>query len=508
MVRVMNIDKNTIQELSAKKRVICFGSGRRFEYFRKNNPEIPIAGIIDNYKNIDSLNIDNKQIPLWFPEEISCPIDRNTIIIITSIAVEEIVDQMDKLEKFDGVPCYVEAVLDDYNGLEARQRLRLEKLYSRLVYRNKKSVLKENYGEANQVSDVKRCQIWEYISTSDTAGSKARTDIKRIIGTMGYQVVNLPCYSRDKGTFTAERSDRLAKAEWTYFFDMLPEYSIVFMQYPAPLGMRFPKDMILRMKKQMHIWFICLIHDVDSLRKMDICQMQQEEFELTKEISDFLIVHNNVMKEYFEKSGFEKDRIVTLDIFDYLHDEEENDKTFDKTIIFAGNLSREKSPFLDRIGKLSPLNIRLYGPDFSEDILSKTDHIGYCGSYPAEILPQKFDRGFGLVWDGNSLDTCAGGTGDYLRYNNPHKMSLYLSAGLPVIIWSGAAQAEFVKEKQVGIAVDSLYDIKDVLDGMDKDRYLAMAENAKKLSLSLRNGYFTRTAVQKIENMIKNSKPD
>ena len=508
MVRVMDVNKDTDKELSAKKRVICFGRGRRFEYFRKNNPQIMIAGMIDNYKSIDSINIDNRQIPIWFPEETSCQIDRSTVIIITSMAIEEIVDQMDRIEKFDGIPCYVEAALDDYIGLGDKQRLRTEKLCSKLVHRNKESILKENYGEANQVSDVKKYQTWEYMNTSDTAGSKARIDIKRIIGTMGYQAVNMHCCGGNRGASAAEGCDRLVKADWIYFFDMLPEYSIVFMQLPAPAEMRFPKDMMLHMKKQKHIRFICLIHDVDSLRRTDISPMRQEEFELIKELCDFLIVHNKVMKGYFEKSGFEKDRIVTLDIFDYLHDEAENEKIFDKTIVFAGNLSREKSPFLDQIDKLSPLNIRLYGSNFPEDILSKTDHIEYCGSYPAEILPQKFDRGFGLVWDGNSLDTCAGGTGDYLRYNNPHKMSLYLSAGLPVIIWSGAAQAEFVKEKQVGIAVDSLYDIKDVLDGMDKDRYLAMAENAKKLSLSLRNGYFTRTAVQKIENIIKNSKPD
>ena len=34
------------------------------------------------------------------------------------------------------------------------------------------------------------------------------------------------------------------------------------------------------------------------------------------------------------------------------------------------------------------------------------------------------------MWDGPSPDTCAGVYGAYLRYNNPHKTSLYLAAGL------------------------------------------------------------------------------
>ena len=46
---------------------------------------------------------------------------------------------------------------------------------------------------------------------------------------------------------------------------------------------------------------------------------------------------------------------------------------------------------------------------------------------------------FGLVWDGISVETCAGVYGEYLKVNNPHKTSLYLASGIPVIIWKEAA---------------------------------------------------------------------
>ena len=43
--------------------------------------------------------------------------------------------------------------------------------------------------------------------------------------------------------------------------------------------------------------------------------------------------------------------------------------------------------------------------------------------------------GWGLVWDGAKLDS--GDTGlDYERFNQPHKISLYLACGLPLIVWS------------------------------------------------------------------------
>ena len=59
------------------------------------------------------------------------------------------------------------------------------------------------------------------------------------------------------------------------------------------------------------------------------------------------------------------------------------------------------------------------------------------------------DQNFGLVWDGTSLDGCNGRYGEYLKFNNPHKTSLYLSCGIPVIIWKEAALADFVEEHKV-----------------------------------------------------------
>lgn len=59
------------------------------------------------------------------------------------------------------------------------------------------------------------------------------------------------------------------------------------------------------------------------------------------------------------------------------------------------------------------------------------------GSFKPEESPEHLQG----VWDGDSVDTCAGNTGAYLRYNNPHKTSLYLACGMPVIVWKEAAIA-------------------------------------------------------------------
>ena len=112
------------------------------------------------------------------------------------------------------------------------------------------------------------------------------------------------------------------------------------------------------------------------------------------------------------------------------------------------------------------------------------------------------DQNFGLVWDGTSLDGCNGRYGEYLKFNNPHKTSLYLSCGIPVIIWKEAALADFVEEHKVGITLNSLADLDKVLMETSADDYEIMRTNAMKLAQKLRRGEFIIRAVKTLEQEI------
>ena len=127
------------------------------------------------------------------------------------------------------------------------------------------------------------------------------------------------------------------------------------------------------------------------------------------------------------------------------------------------------------------------------------NHIYYKGSFPADKIPAKLTEGFGLVWDGNSLEGCTGESGQYLKYNNPHKLSLYLSSGLPVVIWSGAAEAPFVKEHGVGICVDSLYNLQSRFNLLTSHEYQQMVQNAQDIAKLLKSGFFASSALKRGE---------
>ena len=102
---------------------------------------------------------------------------------------------------------------------------------------------------------------------------------------------------------------------------------------------------------------------------------------------------------------------------------------------------------------------------------------------------------FGLVWDGDSYSTCIGNYGEYLQYNNPHKVSLYVRCHLPLIIWEKAALASFVKEEGIGICINSLEELDDVLSMLSSSDYQKMKENVGRISSRLSEGYYFRQAL-------------
>lgn len=503
MIHIIDADKKQFEDAADKKRIICFGLGKHLERFIKLNPEIEIIGIVDNYKHRDMqyLKWNKQSIPIWSPEELEKHIDKNSVVVITSLRLQEIVDQLDAVESLDGKWCFIEASIDGYKEINLEQQIQLKEQIKGLKSRTEESILRENYGLKNQQEKQKRYQIWEYIKKNDTAGSKAREDVRDIAGSVGYQVLKVHCSIGEKGSSVGICSDQLIRKEWTRHFHTMENHSLLLMQ--GPLGTRLPKELILQKKKEKNIRILYLVHDVEILRKIGYSEIQSEEFETIDEISDRLIVHNEAMRKFYIDYGVRKEKLISLQVFDYLSTADIVEKSFEKSITIAGNLTLIKSPYLKKLRKLEPLKVHLYGSNFSEEITKNANNIAYHGSVPSDIIPQKLSRGFGLVWDGDRIDTCSGNTGVYLRYNNPHKLSLYLSAGLPVIIWSEAAESRFVIENQVGFAVGSLYEIEEKLNNLTEKEYFKFVEHAEHLAKRLKEGEYTKQALKMAEELVQ-----
>lgn len=213
--------------------------------------------------------------------------------------------------------------------------------------------------------------------------------------------------------------------------------------------------------------------------------------------ADGIIAHNPIMKSVLVNKGVAEDKIVSLGIFDYLipNFQEKSGLTKDQPIIVAGNLAQEKAGYLYSLPEEPAYNLYGVGFDESRALANET----YFGSFLPDELPAALEGGFGLVWDGDSAETCSGVFGEYLRYNNSHKASLYLAAGFPVVVWEESALAHFVIDKQCGLVVSSLSDLKENLDTLSEEQYKEMLENAKQIGSKLRQGQYLRTALSKLK---------
>lgn len=89
----------------------------------------------------------------------------------------------------------------------------------------------------------------------------------------------------------------------------------------------------------------------------------------------------------------------------------------------------------------------------------------------------------------NSVGSCVGKTGEYLKYNNPNKTSLYLYSSMPVIVWDEVAIADFVLQNIVGITVNSLYELETAIQVIFTEEYSAMCQRLYELGKNLRDGF-------------------
>lgn len=329
---------------------------------------------------------------------------------------------------------------------------------------------------------------------SNTAGNKARKDCETILSEYGDSYMEWSILNR-KSMFLK------MPFQFISTFINVKKEDIVVLQYPYyTSNIQIQKIMLkaLKLLKKKGVKFITLIHDVENIRNLVKLDFNFEVDFLS--LSDVLISHNSKMTEWLVESGI-KSEIINLDAFDYLIDNKKIQKNeIHKKIVFAGNLDERKSGFIYKLKDLE-LPIELYGPNFiNNNLLAK--EVNYKGIYSPEELTNEIKDGFGLIWDGDSVEKCTGKTGNYLRYNNPHKMSLYIACGIPVIVWSECAIAKFVEKNNIGITVKSLHEIKDKLNSLNDEDYNKLMENVCIVRSKVINGEYLKEAMKKALNKL------
>ncbi|MDR2267579.1 MAG: DUF6337 family protein [Christensenellaceae bacterium] len=259
----------------------------------------------------------------------------------------------------------------------------------------------------------------------------------------------------------------------------------IFIQYPIQAS-----EIILKALKKAAIENeLCfLIHDIDALRSNKGLADEIAVINLAK----WIIVHSTEMRDILIEHGASP-KMIVLGIFDYMtsNSARKTHKMSDG-VTFAGNL--EKSKFLREFADSNiPLTLNCYGNSGEYDMPKSV--FNYMGIVPSEVFPNTIEGAFGLVWDGESVDGCNGYLGEYLKYNSPHKASLYIVSGMPIIAWNRSAVGHYVKENGIGITVDSLREIPEVIAQVTDESYTQMILNIDKVATKMRTGMMLGSAV-------------
>lgn len=347
---------------------------------------------------------------------------------------------------------------------------------------------------------MKKYQIYENGRENNNAGSKATKDANMIGEQLGYSTLMLTERTIRSG-FNGKAQRQLGYTlDWLSIYRSIENGSIVFLQNPFRQRQIVRNRVLCLLKEKKNVKYISLVHDVEELRGILDADYCHDEFQFMLDHSDIFIVHNQVMKDYFIHKGIENDRIVVLEIFDYLQTYEPHLPRFSTSVVIAGNLDPVKSKYISQLSKLHDTHFELFGSNYS---CEKAPNVHYNGAVSAEKLPKHLSNGFGLVWDGDRIETCCGNTGEYLKYNDPHKLSLYLSSGLPVIIWKRAAEAAMIEDYGLGICIDSLYELEKILTGISAEEYAHFAHAVSCIAPRLCNGSFLRRAIHEAESRLR-----
>lgn len=327
---------------------------------------------------------------------------------------------------------------------------------------------------------MKHLICWDFSGNGFNAEGKAPSDITTILTSEGFHPIHIDYFRHGK----AGRYLRLPLIPLSIYSSVSEGDTLIF-QHPyhtAHNAVKLMNRISFRLLRRKKTRTVAIVHDLTSLRGTPLAL--EEEVKLLNSY-DCLIVHSPEMKDVVMEAGY-KGECRILGLFDYLVGTcPAGDRALSKEVVFAGN--PDKSPFLKQLDShmLGNLTLRLYGKSSATEEWGGA--IRYCGFFKPEDL-STIEGSWGLVWDGDSAEALSSEPGRYLKYISPHKASLYVCAGLPVIAPEGSALARIVKEKGIGICVSSLSELEEAIKKVSEDEYRGYLRNLELMASRLKKG--------------------
>ena len=329
-----------------------------------------------------------------------------------------------------------------------------------------------------QLRQLKKYIVSEkYPVTLKTAGALT-IDNEFFLNSIGFTTIQLGVFSKKTIFAKLIRAARVVK-----YAIGCPVNSIVVFHFPLRTTAFTVLQKLLKWKG---CTTVAIIVDIDGWRDDDAALLQTE----IKALSNFnyIIAHNKAMCFRLQQH-INKLPILSIELFDYAAIGRPSTHQFSNTICIAANF--KKATFVNKLISIDQLQFNVYGSQIDTNFLKLQHNVNVKGSFNHIDLVEQLEGSFGLVWDGDCIDICSA----YYQINNPHKLSLYIAAGMPIIVWSKSPFAEIVLQQGLGFAVHSLYDIPTKLQAITTNQYKDMLGNIENYRLKVINGYYLKNVI-------------
>ncbi|MCL2681481.1 MAG: beta-1,6-galactofuranosyltransferase, partial [Streptococcaceae bacterium] len=252
---------------------------------------------------------------------------------------------------------------------------------------------------------------------------------------MGFKEI---CISDSLSPFLSNQPDKRA-AIIAALLDPVKPGDTVFVQYPLWIQLNFQTEFFAYIKENRKAKSVAIIHDVLDYMMAGDDFVTDNSFDLYQlsHYFDLIIAHNEKFAQRLKNDGINLP-MVSLHLFDYPHEVALKKKTFKHQLYYP--TGRELNS-VDYSGKTTIKVISRMekgNPDWP-------DNVEYLGGMTSKEVMAFFDGGFGLVNSNNMVEQETPGVREYAKYNNPTKLSTYIASGLPVIVTSESAHAEWIK---------------------------------------------------------------
>lgn len=352
---------------------------------------------------------------------------------------------------------------------------------------------------------------WDHDSLRTSHG-KGRDDYFEVLRRMGFERISIPVIRTGDLNSIKDRlmqELRLAGA-WKKCTGHLGKGDVLIIHSPnSEKFLRYGS--VIRKIRQRGCRVIVILFELETFFWVDYARVGRIKRFAARHIekvlfgvSNVIISHNDRMKARLESIGVDGNKITSVGVMDYLRDDSIDEESCrrrihkDGPVVLSSNLAPYKSVFAYHLPE--GLRIDLYGPDYSGPV---NDDIRYRGVYDPLELMDVMEGSFGLVWDSTSAETCDGPFGEYMLFNNPHKIALYLASGMPVIVWDKSAMADFVCKEGCGFMISRLREIPDRISEMTDEEYEAMRLSAMRVGAGMRKGEHIRAAVERALDMLE-----